>query len=248
MSLLVAYEDTYCQELDRTLRRAVQRDEALSVPRDFHPVEGVTKFPRFIGHDWRRFRDHGFPVKGKPRPEAVLCIADADAVASHFGVEAPGRPYAEWVARADQEFTTLLRKETREPDRVHGAVLRWNLESTLIAAHDESEAMQRLAGLELLDTARLDGFLQDCTPDPRSVADEAFTDTFERPQRCIADLATRMGWRRLKKGDVRKDDALAWLTAHQLDKLVRRVPDLDRIARRIREVALAHCQGVGPGV
>jgi hypothetical protein len=237
MSLLIAYEDHYCQELDRTLRRVVKRDGDLSVPREFHPVDGVTNFPPFVRGDWRRFRDRGFPVKGKPRPTALLCIADADKVVNQLGLAARTRPYHDWIVRAEGEFTNLLRKETDRPEQVHGALLRWNLESTLLAAYDEPEAMQRLAGAAPLDAKGLEAFLTRCTPDPRTVSDDAFTDVFETSQKCLAELGHSMGWRILRKGDVRKDDALSWISDQQLDKLVRRVPDLRRIAQHVREVA-----------
>jgi hypothetical protein len=239
MSLLVVYEDRYCSEIDRALRRAVRRDGTLTIARECHSVEGVTNFPRFVRADWQRFRDQGFPVKGKPRPRALLCIADADAVVAQLGITARARPYHEWIARAEDELTTLLRSDTDRPEQVHGALLRWNLESTLIAAYDEPDAMQRLAGVEPLNAERLHEFLHDCTPDPRTVDDNAFTDTFEGSQRCLTALEQRMGWRKLKKGDRRKDDALTWITEHRLDKLVRRVPDLERIAQRVRKIASA---------
>lgn len=86
---------------------------------------------------------------------------------------------------------------------------------------------------------RLDAFLRRCTPDPRTIVDDAFIDTFEDSQRCLTELGQSMGWHKLKKGDRRKDDALSWITGHRLDKLVSRVPDLERIAQRVREIALA---------
>jgi hypothetical protein len=239
MSLLIAYEDHYCSELDRTLRRVVQRGGALMVPRERHPVRGVTNFPGFVRTDWRRFRDHGFPVKGKPRPKALICIADADAVVAELGITARARPYHEWIAQAEDDLTKLLRSESDRPEQVHGALLRWNLESTLIAAYDEPEAMQRLAGAEPMNAGYLDAFLSLCSPDPRTVGDDAFTDTFEDSQGCLMALGRHMEWRKLKKGDRRKDDALSWITGHRLDKLVRRVPDLERIAQRVRQIALA---------
>lgn len=237
MSLLLAYEDHYCRELDRTLRRVVQQDGALSVPREFHPVDGVTNFRQFVRVDWRMFRDHGFPVKGKPKPKVLLCIADADAVVDQLGLAARTRPYDEWIVQAEEDFTKLLRKQTDRPEQVHGALLRWNLESTLIAAYDELDALQRLAGAASIDPERIEAFLAACNPDPRKVKDEAFTDQFEASQRCLAELGRSMGWRNLKKGDVRKNDALTWITRNQLDKLVRRVPDLRRIAHRVRQLA-----------
>lgn len=238
MSLLVVYEDCYYSEIDRALRRVVRRDGVLTVPRECHSVKGVTNFRPFVGAEWRRFRDQGFPMKGKPRPKALLCIADADAVAVQLGVTARAQPYDDWITRAEDEFTRLLRSNTDRPEQVHGALLRWNLESTLIAAYDEPDAMQRLAGEEPVNTKRLDEFLHDCRPDPRTVEDAAFTDTFEGSQKCLMALQEGMQWRRLKKGDRRKDDALTWMTEHRLEKLVARVPDLGRIARRVREIAL----------
>jgi hypothetical protein len=238
MSLLLAYEDHYCFELDRALRRVVKEDGALAVPRERHPVRGVTNFPVFVRTDWRRFRDLGFPAKGKPRPKALLCIADADAVVAQLGITTRARPYDEWVTRAEEELTRRLRSETDQPEQVHGALLRWNLESTLIAACDEPDAMQRLAGAAPLNVAHLEAFLSSCTQDPR-LFEDAFTDTFEDSQRCLTALGQHMGWRKLKKGDPRKDEALSWITANRIDKLVRRVPDLERIAQRVRQIALA---------
>jgi len=239
MILLIAYEDRYCFELDRALRRVGKRDDAAAVARERHSVEGVTNFPGFVRTEWPRFRDQGFPLKGKPRPTALLCIADADAVVAQLGIGARARPYQQWLGQAEDEFTKLLRSQTDRPELVHGALLRWNLESTLIAAYDEHEAMQRLAGMEPMDGKRLDAFLRGCTPNPRTVDDAVFTDTFEDPQRCLEELGRRLGWRKLKKGDRRKDDALDWMTGHRLDKLVRRVPDLERIAQRVRQIASA---------
>lgn len=237
--LLVAYEDHYCYELDRTLRRVVQRDGPLSIPRERHSVEGVTNFRKFVRHDWRTFRDSGFPSRGKPKPTALLCVADADAVVRQLGIAAQTQPYATWITRAEQQFTDLLRKQTDRPELVHGALLRWNLESTLVAAYDESAALQILAGEPPVDETKLDAFLASCKPDPRMIEDKDFTDVFVDSQRCLAELGRSMGWRRLKKGDDRKDDALKWITSHRLDKLICRVPDLRRIALRIRQVAQA---------
>lgn len=239
MSLLIAYEDHYCQALDRTLRRVVKRGGALSVPRDFHPVNGVTNFPPFVRREWQTFRDHGFPIKGKPKPTVVLCIADADKVTNQLGLMPRTRPYNDWVVKAEQEFTQLLRNQTDQPEQVHGALLRWNLESTLLAAYDEREALQQLAGVVDLDAMHHEAFLTRCKPDPRAVEDDAFIDTFDDSQRCLAQLVESMRWRKLKKGDVRKDDALGWISEHRLDKLVRRVPDLDRIAQLVRRIAQA---------
>lgn len=239
MSLLLAYEDHYCSELDRAVRRVIRRDGDLAVARELYPVNGVTNFPGFVSADWQRFRDHGFPKKGKPRPRALLCIADADAVVAQLGITPRARPYHEWILQAEEQFTRLLRSKIDRPEQVHGTLLRWNLESTLIAAYDEPEAMQRLAGADPLDTEGLGAFLSRCTPDPRTIVDDAFTDTFEGSQRCLTALERSMGWRKLKKGDSRKDDALTWMANHRLDKLVHRVPDLERIARRVRQIALA---------
>lgn len=238
MSLLLAYEDHYCSELDRAVRRVIRRDGDLTVVRDLYPVNGVTNFPRFVSADWPRFRDHGFPKKGKARPRALLCIADADAV-TKLGITARARPYHEWILQAEEQFTKILRSKIDRPEEVHGVLLRWNLESTMIAAYDEPEAMQRLAGVDPFDAEGLEAFLSGCKPDPRTIVDVAFTDTFEGSQRCLTALEQRMGWRKLKKGDSRKDDALTWITRNRLDTLVRRVPDLERIAQRVRQIALA---------
>lgn len=79
-------------------------------------------------------------MKGKPRPRALICIADADAVVEQLGVTTRARPYSEWLAQAEGELTKLLRSATDRPEQVHGVLLRWNLESTLVAAYDEPEA------------------------------------------------------------------------------------------------------------
>jgi len=171
--------------------------------------------------------------------KALLCIADADAVVRQLGLTGRTPPYGDWIVQAEAEFTNLLREQTDRPEQVHGALLRWNLESTLIAAYDEREALQRLGGVTPLEETILEAFLTGCAPDPRTISDEDFTDVFDASQRCLAALGQRMGWHKLKKGDSRKDDALAWITGHQLDKLVRRVPDLARIAQRVRQVAEA---------
>lgn len=237
MSLLLAYEDRYCRELDRTLRRAVKLVGPLRTPRVFHPVNGVTNFRGFVRRRWPLFRDTGFPTPGKPKQEALICIADADVVAAQLGLTAPKPPYGEWILSAEDEFTALLRRESDQPAQVHGALLRWSLESTLIAAFDEHEAMLRLAGSAWLDETGLADFLARCKPDPREITDDEFVDTFDKPQPCLLKLASHLGWRRLKKGDPRKDAALEWTTTHRLDKLLSRVPDLARIAGRIHAIA-----------
>lgn len=200
MTLLVAYEDHYCRELDRALRRVVSRSGRLEVQREFHPVDGVTNFARFVREDWRRFRDQGFPLRGKPKPTVLLCVVDADAVVAQLGVTAKSGSSQDWLAQAEQQVTDILRAETDRPEQVHCALLRWNLESTLIAAHDEPEALNRLAGTQPVRAADLDAFLSKCVPDPRTIADEAFTDSFDDSQRCLRELASSIGWRKLKKG------------------------------------------------
>ena len=69
------------------------------------------------------------------------------------------------------------------------------------------------------------------------MADRDFIDTFDHPQRCLKDLARSLGWRPLKKGDSRKDEALDWISAARIDKLISRVPDLARVAETVRSAA-----------
>lgn len=194
-------------------------------------------FAGFVESQWPQFRKRGFPVAGKPRPRALFCIADADVAAAQLGLTAQSEPHDDWIVEAEAEFTDFLRAKADKPETVHGALLRWNQESLLIAVHDELEAMQRVAGPMPINQSALKDFLGQCTPCPSEVPDARFTNTFDKPQACLAELVRALGWRKLKKGDPRKGEVLRWSSANVLGKLVRRVPDLARIAARFHSIA-----------
>lgn len=239
MSILIAYEDHYYLALDKALRRVLKRGSPLTIPREHVPVDGVTNFRGFVATKWPLFQDKGFPTGGKRTMQALVCVADADKIAQQLSLTAaPSQGSTKsWVNAVEQEFTAFLRRETDQPDRVHGVVLRWSLESALIAGFDSPDAMKPLAGLALVQPNAFESFLNSCEPNPRTGKDEDFVDTYRFPQRCLKQMEKSLGWRPLKKGDRRKDDALKWLVDHDLDRLVRRVPDLNRIAERIRTIA-----------
>lgn len=118
--VLVAYEDTYFEEFDRTVRRVARVYAPTSAPRERCPVEGVTNFGNFVRRDWPIYRDKGVPV-GKPRMERLVCVADADAVSSQLpGIPAcpTAGPTEAWLDEAEAAFERYLKASAEEIRRL----------------------------------------------------------------------------------------------------------------------------------
>lgn len=229
MNVLIAYEDAYHAAFDVAVRRA--RPKAVARQLVHHAVEGVDAFPGFVERDWPRFRDVGFPIPGKPKPERLVCVADADVVVAHRGLAiSPGlaRGSDAWLDAVDAAFTAQLRGQlAQNPDEVHGIAVRWSYESLVIASVGVDPALSRLAGLNgQVDPKKLSDFLGQCKPDPRTTTDFS---VFGNPQGCLEQLARNQGWKLFKKGDDRKDQAVEELSRNHLPLLLQRVPDLQRI-------------------
>jgi hypothetical protein len=239
-TVLVAYEDRYFEALDTVVRRVGREVAPTNAPREACSVEGVTNFPGFVQQSWPVYRDKGFPKAGKSRPNRLVCVADADKVVRQLQL-AVSLPPADgtdaWVEGANQAFTAYLRGRTyRDPEAVHGVVLRWSLESLVIAAYDQPKAMEALAGFQgNHDADRMQAFLRRCGL--YQAHELHFLDRYRDPQGCLVSLCAELGWPTLRKGDARRDEALKQMSGLALTTLIERAPDLVRIAALIREVA-----------
>ena len=140
----------------------------------------------------------------------------------------------------------LVYKADTGLNQIHGVLVRWSYESLVLAGFDVEVVLTTLGGLSSVDHATLDEHLAACRPDPRTIPPDEFMEAFRNPQGCLEGLARSAGWRRLKKGDPRKDQAVAQLSQSDLERLVGRVPDLIRVLKIVTEQATMQPAGASP--
>ena len=242
--ILLAWEDRYFEGL-RALSRAATRSVraelgVASAPRIFDDsIQGYGGAGRYLGVDWPRMRSKGLPHSSGPIDHLVI-VLDADT-AHHFLDNLPRPPEkgatGAWHARATSALEARLRASApRDPDRVHGVLLRWAKETLVLAAHDQTELLAALDRKVPIEAAR-SMLYRGCNPDPRQVEDAAFVDVFRSPKACMADLAAAFGLGRAKKSDLRFDDLLGKLARADIATPMNRVPDLRRLAEKIVTLA-----------
>lgn len=234
--VLLVWEDKYFETLHTTatrLLRAVATESASSVPTIVsHTARGNGVFERYVQTTWPKARSAGVP--GDPRPfHHLVCIVDGDKLHELLRGHLSRPPTASddvlsWHEGAERAWQTYLHERCPADgppiSTVHGVVLRWSRESVALAGYDQAAARTSLG---LLDGTALTTVLAKCTPDPRTVPTEHFTESFRRPLECLRLLR---GGRVLDKTAPEIDDAIKALGKHSLDVLRTRVPDLARIA------------------
>jgi len=185
-SIVLAYEDQYCEELHRLIR-ALRRDAGQpGLVIEARAVRGTGNFAEEVS----RLLRLPLPQTKRP-PDRVVCIADSDSPQelAPAGTAAPvsgdARALDEWVIQFEESWKDFLVQRARlaaqDAARLFVVCLRWSKESLLVASPDA-----------LLDHAdkhgrrsRVDALLNACEPRPESLPDEDFVLSYRRPQDCL---------------------------------------------------------------
>ena len=234
--VLVVWEDKNFESLDvasKRLVRALAADPTAIAPIVLgHTARGNGVFERYVETTWPVAKARGLPRDAYPI-DHLICVVDGDRLHDLLRGEVNRAPddaaeVSVWHQRAERSWQTYLRDRcpTDGPasTTVHGIVLRWAKESAALAGYDQP--MSR-AALDLPVGDRANAVLSKCSPDPRTVPDDRFTDTFRKPLGCLRLLRPD---RTLDKMSPEIDDAIKAFAKHQPLLLRARVPDLARIA------------------
>lgn len=241
--ILVVWEDDFWEPLGGMMKRLVRSlapvPDAQAPTVLFHTTRSNSAFERYARTTWPAVRSRGLPTD-PGLIDHLLCIVDGDRLHDLLPTLIPHPPgevdaVSMWHAAAERAWQERLRA-TCDPGgppvtTVHGAVLRWNKESLLLAGYDQP-TMEVHLDLSAEHPA-VAASLADCTPRPQDVEDQRFTDTFRRPSGCLERLRKARGLGALHKNAPEIDDALRMLSRESLPKIRVRVPDIGRIALRI---------------
>lgn len=229
-SIVLAYEDQYCEELHR-LVRALRRDAGQpGLVLESRAVRGTGNFAEEVPKLLR------LPLKQTKRPpDRVVCVGDGDRPQNLVPKGAAAPPSGdvgaleEWVIDFERSWRDFLvergRLGERDAARLFVVCLRWSKESLLVASPDA-----------LLDRAgerrgELESFLKACDPCPDSLPDEDFIRHYRRPNDCLDRVFEQIAGRRYKKGRDDEDllrDRISPDPARRA-RLLRRCPDLKRL-------------------
>lgn len=229
-SIVVAYEDQYCEELHgllKKLRRDAEQPGLILEPR---PVRGTGNFVEEVQKLLR------LPLKQTKRPpDRVVCVADGDRpqnlvpTATAAPSVSDAASLAQWVIDFEKSWKDFLVERARlgEKDAVRLFVvcIRWSKESLLIASPDA--LLERAAERR----SELGSLLAACGPDPLSLANEEFVLRYRTPQDCLDKVFDRIAGRRYKKGRDDEDLLRDMISPHRdrRDRLLKRCPDLARL-------------------
>ncbi len=235
-AVVVAYEDQYCEELHRLVKR-LRADQGLpGLILEARSVRGDGGFVKEVRQLLR------LPLKQtKRRPELVVCVADADRPKS-LAPAASGAPAGDdraaldrWVHEIEVAWRLRLTSEALLADegaeRLRTVCLRWSKESLLLASPaaliDYAGRHQR--GGEVRE------LLEACAPRPTSLPDEAFLPSYRRPNACMDKIFHAVEGRNYKKGRDDEDILRDQITPDELRRaeVLKRCPDLGRLLREI---------------
>lgn len=235
-SVVIAYEDDYCEELHLLIKR-LRGD--LGLPGLCLEPIAVRGTGGFVNEVPKLLR---IPLKQtRLPPDRVICLADADRPRD-LVPNAPAAPSGDdpgaverWVLALQSTWRESLVKKAHldEPSasRLRVICLRWNKESVLLACPD---ALLDL-GLRHGRRDRTELLLRDCDPSPLTSADGDFTQRYRKPGQCMNLVFQAIAGRRFKKG--RDDeDLLRDLISPQGGRraeVLRRCPDLGRLLQEL---------------
>lgn len=239
-SVVVAYEDQYCEELHRlvkALRRDAGQPGLVLEPR---AVRGTGNFADEVQKLLR------LPLKQtKQPPDRVVCVADGDRPQNLVptGAAAPTSSSADileqWVIDFEKSWKDFLVQRAqlgeRDAARLFVVCLRWSKESLLTAS---PEALVDRAGER---RSEIESFLNTCDPRPESLPDEDFMRHYRTPQACLDKVFERIAGRRYKKGRDDEDLLRDWVSPHpdRRARLLRRCPDLTRLLVHLGPASIA---------
>lgn len=231
-SIVIAYEDQYCDALHGLIKRLRRDHDLPGLCLDSHTVRGTGGFAKEVPKLLRT------PRKQTRRPpDRVVCLADADRP-KNLTPDSPPVPTAggkaaqdTWVIALERAWKqALIRSMPTQPDaetRLAVVCLRWSKESLLAAS---PEALLAYAE-EQQRREQVTALLERCKPCPTAVGDSDFVTTFRRPVECMDQVVREIADRKYKKG--RDDDDI--LTRHvtpneaRRAEILKRCPDLGRL-------------------
>lgn len=245
--VLVVWEDHHYEALGPFVKKRVSARALAGESRFpeivFHTSYGNGGFKRYVASTWENVRSKGLP--GNPGViDHLICVVDGDKLHEQLPTvahpPASDADVAAWHAATEQAWESHLRGlcDTAPPATVHGRVLRWAKESVVLAGYDRDAAKQHL-GIDLQSTS-IKEHLALCSPVPSTVENASFSSTFRKPLRCLTDLDTTQRAPRppaLSKNAPELDDALRALAREDCALIAERVPDIDRIADLIWQLA-----------
>lgn len=242
--VLVVWEDRYFDALHGVLKAALARREsvpgALRSQLAADSANTNSAFARYAGETWPRVSAVGTPRD--PRPlDHVLFVIDGDAIHRLIPVTAKRPSKAadvpRWHHEAEAAWSHYLRSQAGSrvaSTTVHGLVLRWSRESVVLAGWDGPSVSAALSiDVEHADVKRA---LAACDPNPLRVDPARFTDHFRAPFDCLNNLRRARGIAALDKNDPEVDGALRSMPLSELSLIETRVPDLTRLAERVRSL------------
>jgi len=242
--VLVVWEDRYFDALHGVLKAALARRE--SVPGALRgqlaadSANTNSAFARYAGETWPRVSAVGTPRDPRPLDHVVFVI-DGDAIHRLIPATAkrPRRAsdVPRWHQEAEAAWNHYLHSQVGSriaSATVHGLVLRWSRESVVLAGWDGPSVSYALSiDVEHADVKKA---LAACDPNPLRVDPAGFTDHFRAPFDCLNNLRRARGIVALDKNDPEVDDALRSMARSELSLIESRVPDLTRLAERVRSL------------
>jgi len=230
-SIVVAYEDKYCNEL-HLLVKALRRDAG--APAMILEPRSVRGTGRFANEVPRILRDR--LKQTKLPPDRVVCLGDADRP-QNLVPDAEPAPQGDaqavenWVLALEQSWRAILISEAHisdtDSERLRVVCLRWSKESLLVACTDALRAY----ALERERRDALDAVLNTCEPCPTKLDDAEFSQRYRKPGRCLDDVFGAIDNRRYKKGrddeDLLRDQIRP--SQERREEVLRRCPDLRRL-------------------
>jgi len=256
--VVVALEDKLNGPLVRLLRRTVSyfKHEFNHVMVVFDSVRGQGGFEKFVKASLPLAASKGWVAANRivlSNVSAAVCVLDADKAHKLLGCQScPPGDTTGWLRDTEQEFGTWLQRRWAGSAQVtiKPVLLRWNLESTLLATFESwttDDVLNLLAPLTATGSMGEAGDLflsSKClisghAADPRSLLTEDFTTRLRRPLQCTDDYLSALGIGGVFKGDPKWDEVMSHVTkqAPVIQRVSSRVPDVARIAQAIIELA-----------
>lgn len=238
-SIVVIFEDEYCDDLFHLLKTIRTKDLAMPSVAIHGPMSA--KGTGGFAAELNRVLPLRFPRGPLPASAAdiVICVADADRPANLIGKAAadaiakrePSMGLS-WVLELERLWLNDLQSKVRpgSSPQLATCCLRWSKESLLIAGLTTLR--------EYCDDHRrslFDDELTRCKPsNPQSITDESFVSTFRDPQGCIHRITMAGRDKPYKKGI---DDAALLNEIRRNDPeracVAARCPDIVRLAKMI---------------
>jgi hypothetical protein len=243
--ILVVWEDQYFETLGPFVKKRVTARAPVgstSFPELlFHTAHSNGGFKRYASSTWDNVRPRGLPRNPGPI-DHLVCVVDGDKLHNLTAgiAQAPPGDIEAWLVAAEQAWQGDLRGlcQSSPAGTVHGRVLRWSKESLVLAGYDRTAVKERL-GIDV-QAEKVRAHLAACKPPPTSVSDALFTSTYRKPLQCLTDLdriQRKLGASSLAKNAPELDDALRDLARDDLSIVAQRVPDIDRFADLIWQLA-----------